>query len=74
MTSLGIDDIAGYEEYLLRHEEERETLQSLCRVTISRFWRDRGVWLALEEQVLPDLAGHALSRGASALRAMSIGS
>ena len=48
-------------------------LDALCRVTISRFWRDRGVFEALRDDLLPELATLALDRGDTELRAWSAG-
>lgn len=59
MRDLGIADARTYSDYLSAHSEEWETLRTLCRVTISRFYRDRGVFHLLETEVLPRLAQHA---------------
>lgn len=54
--ALGLTDFAGYRAYVEAHAEEREVLEALCRVTITRFRRDRGVFEAIEGVVLPALA------------------
>ena len=56
MAELGVEGEPGYRAYLEANPEEWEVLRRLCRVTISRFRRDHGVWQALEEEVLPELA------------------
>jgi chemotaxis protein methyltransferase CheR len=56
MESLGLEDFAAYREHLERHQQEWEVLDSFCRITISRFYRDRNVFRVLGEQVLPHLA------------------
>jgi chemotaxis protein methyltransferase CheR len=55
VTELGLADAAAYRAYLETHAEEWPVLDGLCRVTISRFWRDRGVYEALRDEVLPEL-------------------
>jgi len=47
-------------------------LAELCHVTISRFYRDRGVFAFLEQTVLPELAQRAARQGA-VLEAWSAG-
>ena len=42
-------------------------------MTISRFFRDRGLWRSLEREILPTLAAKLESRGARALRVWSAG-
>jgi chemotaxis protein methyltransferase CheR len=53
----GADD---YRAYLEAHEPEWSVLDRLCRITISRFWRDPAVFEALRDEVLPEL-GPAVS-------------
>ena len=53
---LGLTDHRAYRDRLAEDPTEWERLEPLCRVTISRFFRDRGVMRALEEEVLPELA------------------
>ncbi|NIM62580.1 MAG: chemotaxis protein CheR, partial [Acidobacteria bacterium] len=52
---------------------EWSRLDSLCRITVSRFYRDRAVWDHLGEVVLPDLARHAGRCGDAELRCWSVG-
>ena len=70
---LGLDDLAAYRAFLESSPEEWGVLDGLCRVTISRFRRDRAVWDALEQEVLPALATGALAAGRRTLRAWSVG-
>ena len=56
LRELGLADTEAYRDYLRRHAEEWHYLDTLCRITISRFYRDKGVYAALSEQVLPTLA------------------
>jgi chemotaxis protein methyltransferase CheR len=64
------------EEYRARLQAEPaewSVLDGLCGVTISRFYRDRGVWDALRDDVLPALAAMAVETGEETLRCWSIG-
>jgi chemotaxis protein methyltransferase CheR len=53
---LGLADLAAYRAYLESHTDEWPVLDGLCRITISRFSRDRAVFGFLERDVLPALA------------------
>jgi chemotaxis protein methyltransferase CheR len=53
--------------------EEWKALDCCCRVTISRFFRDREVFRVLQEDVLPDLAEKASTEGRTALLGWSAG-
>jgi chemotaxis protein methyltransferase CheR len=55
IAELGLGEPSAYGEYLGRNEEEWDVLAGLCRVTISRFWRDQAVFEALRDEVLPEL-------------------
>jgi chemotaxis protein methyltransferase CheR len=63
MRELGLGDFSAYETHLNEHPDEWGHLDGLCRVTISRFYRDRGVFDFLGETVLPGLARDAGDRG-----------
>jgi chemotaxis protein methyltransferase CheR len=56
VLELRLDDLAAYRAYLEASPEEWAVLDGLCRVTISRFARDREVFAFLEREVLPELA------------------
>jgi chemotaxis protein methyltransferase CheR len=73
LCTLQLPDLAAYAAYLANHAEEWAVLDSLCRISISRFYRDRGVFEALREAVLPTLAQEALARHESCLRCWSAG-
>jgi chemotaxis protein methyltransferase CheR len=70
LRELGLVDLAAYEVFLRDHPDEWTRLDGLCRVTISRFYRDRGVFDFLREAVLPELARGAGERG---VRCWSVG-
>ncbi len=71
--------LSGFEAYrrLLETEgpaaPEWHVLDSLCRVTISRFYRDWSLWRVLELELLPELAREAESAGRPTVRAWSVG-
>ena len=73
MDELGVDSPAAYRSHLDRHPEEWAHLDAMCRIPISRFFRDRGVFTALQARVLPALARQARDQGRDALRAWSAG-
>jgi chemotaxis protein methyltransferase CheR len=55
IAEVGLTEADGYRAYLEGNDAEWDVLAGLCRVTISRFWRDRAVFEALRDVVLPDL-------------------
>lgn len=69
---LDLPGIDAYRAYLDSTPEAWLELDALCRVTISRFYRDRGVFEFLQQTVLPELAGDAARRGET-LKAWSAG-
>jgi len=71
---LGLDDTASYREYLDTHPDEWKILDGFCRITISRFFRDRGVYETLGGEVLPELARQCASTGTSVIDIWSAGS
>jgi chemotaxis protein methyltransferase CheR len=73
ISELGVDGFAGYREHLESHDDEWPVLDGLCRITISRFWRDCAVFEALFDDVLPTLARTALDRGDETIRCWSCG-
>ncbi len=73
LRALGLADVAAYRAHLETCADEWRVLDDLCRIPISRFWRDRGVFAHLGEVVLPDLARAAAVRGEGRLRCWSAG-
>lgn len=71
MAELELPSTDAYRARLEADSREWEVLDSLCRVTISRFYRDRGVFDHLRDRTLPALA-RSLDAGA-VLRAWSAG-
>jgi chemotaxis protein methyltransferase CheR len=63
VADLGLADLEAYAEHLREHTEEWDRLRNLCRVTISRFYRDRGVFDFIAGRVLPELANEGRKNG-----------
>ena len=63
VKELGLGDLGEYREYLGAHSDEWVVLDGFCRITISRFFRDRGVYETLGNEVLPELARKCASTG-----------
>jgi len=73
VAALGLDGADAYRAYLDRHSEEWAVLDGCCRITVSRFYRDRGTFDALGMRILPRLADLARSCGHDRLRCWSAG-
>jgi len=73
LSELGLDSLQQYREFLHAHQEEWSHLDCLCRITISRFFRDKGLFKAISETVLPDLAAQGKKHGRDLLRCWSCG-
>ncbi len=74
MESLGAASLADYRAYLETHPEEWEVFDAACWISISRFYRDKGVFQSLEQEVLPELASNVLAAQRDrTLRCWSIG-
>ncbi len=74
LMALELDDLACYRQYLNHNTDEWQKLDSLCRVVVTRFYRDKRVFGELVERVLPQLAAKAQATGRETLHAWSIGS
>lgn len=72
-AELGLADADAYRDYLRRHPEEIPVADYLCRVTISRFRRDRAVFDYLADEVIEALCTRARARGTSQVKAWSVG-
>ena len=73
LRELAIADLDAYRAYLDRTPEEWPRLQAMCRIPISRFFRDRDVFHILRDSVLPFLAESALEAGRSKIGCLCIG-
>jgi chemotaxis protein methyltransferase CheR len=73
LRELGVPDTAAYRDFLEHNPDEWQFLDGACRITISRFYRDRGVFDALGANVLPAIARAARARGERELACLSVG-
>jgi chemotaxis protein methyltransferase CheR len=73
ITALGLPNVAAYRAHLEADAAEWSVLDTYCWISVSHFWRDRGVWGALVAEILPELAHTASARGRHTLRAWSAG-
>ncbi|MBI3772793.1 MAG: chemotaxis protein CheR [Gammaproteobacteria bacterium] len=73
LQTLQLRDITAYQEYLQCQREEWAVLDGLCRITISRFFRDRLVFSTLQRIILPELVQQMQRRGETVLRLWSVG-
>jgi chemotaxis protein methyltransferase CheR len=73
MTALGLSDLADYRALLERDATELLRLEAMCRIPISRLYRDRAVYDVLASDVLPERAQAALREGRSSVRIWSAG-
>jgi chemotaxis protein methyltransferase CheR len=73
IAELGLGSVDDYQRYLAEHSGEWEILDRLCRVTISRFYRDREVFARFAAEVMPALLSLPDLEGGGVLRFWSIG-
>lgn len=73
IKALGLSGFGAYGEYLEYGRGERDLLDGMCRITISRFFRDKRVFGYLAEMLLPELAQKARSEGEKSIRIWSAG-
>ncbi len=70
---LGLADLAAYRTFLTAHPEEWAHLGALCRIPISRFYRDRAVFDAISRELLPEAAALAAARNDNVVGCWSAG-
>ncbi len=73
IQTIDLADIHAYQELLATDEKEWRKLDELCRITISRFFRNREVFDYLGSNVLPALAHDRVATGDANLRVWSAG-
>lgn len=73
IQAIDLADIHAYQELLATDEKEWRKLNELCRITISRFFRNREVFDYLGSNVLPTLAHDRVAAGDANLRVWSAG-
>ncbi len=73
LQTLGLPDVQGYQAQLRRSPGEWCVLDGLCRITISRFYRDRDVFDQLCGPLPAALSAEARARDARHLDLWSVG-
>lgn len=73
LRALGLGDLDAYAAYLQATPAEWANFETLCRIPISRFYRDRLVFETLRHRVLPELARDAVESGRADVRFWSAG-
>lgn len=73
LGELGLSGVGAYQDRLELDPAERSHLDAMCRIPISRFYRDRSVFDALRNTVLPNLVERAVARPDSMIRCWSCG-
>ncbi len=66
MAALELADFADYRARLEADPQEWREFDQCCHITISRFYRDRGVFETLRRRVLPHIAARAKAEGRDA--------
>ena len=73
MRELELASAGDYREYLTANEDEWVVADRLCRITISRFYRGKGVFAFLGDEILPTLGRNAHESGRQEISAWSAG-
>jgi chemotaxis protein methyltransferase CheR len=73
LQDLGLRSLDAYRDYLQEHPDEWDRLDAMCRITVSRFYRDPAVFDALRDTVLPEGAEKHLAEHSGPFRAWSVG-
>jgi chemotaxis protein methyltransferase CheR len=74
LEELQLPDMKSYRIFLQDNPLEWHILDSMCRITISRFYRDIGLYHCLASQVFPELIKNALRKKEKTLFCWCIGS
>lgn len=73
INELDLHNIDAYRNYLEHRTDEWTELDELCRISISRFYRDKAVFAYLEANVLPLLIRQARQNNETELRVWCVG-
>jgi len=73
LVELKLRDLDAYRAFLLGHPGEWAQLDAMCRLPISRFYRDHRVFDLISRRLLPEAADAAIRRGDDAVRCWSAG-
>lgn len=68
VEQLQLENLSDYRAYLTSHSEEWAVLDTLCQITISRFYRDKMVFSFLEQAIFPYLINMLKRRRETELR------
>jgi chemotaxis protein methyltransferase CheR len=66
MRDLGVDTYSAYRARLEADSSEWRIFDECCHITISRFFRDRGIFEVVRRRLLPDIAARAKREGRDA--------
>ncbi len=73
LRELELADFDAYARLLAREPDEWPHLDDCCRITISRFYRDRRLWELLGREILPELYTKAAERDPPRIRIWGAG-
>jgi chemotaxis protein methyltransferase CheR len=73
LTDLGLIDLSAYRTLLISTPEEWARLDAICRIPISRFYRDRGTFEVIARQLLPEIAATVSARDDNEVKCWSAG-
>jgi chemotaxis protein methyltransferase CheR len=73
LQALRLPHCGAYRTYLETHPAEWSTLDTFCRIPISRLCRERAVFERLSSDIIPVLAAAVAAQGADELRCWSAG-
>jgi chemotaxis protein methyltransferase CheR len=73
LRELDLPDLSSYHQYLEKHREEEKVLDSLCNITISRFYRDKHIFDRLQSEILPLMAEKTPEYKQKQVRCWSVG-
>jgi chemotaxis protein methyltransferase CheR len=73
LIELGLVDLSAYRTFLMSVPEEWIRLDAICRIPISRFYRDQATFGVIARQLLPEAAATAGVRGDAAVKCWSAG-
>jgi len=73
LKDLALRNIMEYREYLESHPAEWDILDSLCHITISRFYRDKKIFDEIRNTIFPLLINEAIHQGINKIWCWSAG-
>ncbi len=73
IRDLGLENLAAYRRMLEADPAEWSMLDTICRIPISRFYRDKQTYDFLASKILPNCAVHACQRDHRLIKILSAG-